>query len=152
MVQKIFWIDDDARSISYERDILVPDYFGIATVKIISFDCIDELMEYLWGNEIDINDIFVVDIMLISEYEIIFPGQKPIVIPYDLMAGATLYHEFLRKKYPKNPVVMYTSREHSSDIFKHIINDLRYGKDIFLVEKWKKDTDFIEILKKLVKK
>jgi len=151
-VQKLLWLDDDARSISHERDILIPDYFEIATIKIISFEKIDELLEYLWANTIHENDVFIIDIMLISEDEIMFPEEKTIFIPDDLMAGATLYQEFLRNKYPMNPIVLYTSREHDGDIFKTIKRDSRYGKNIYLIDKWKKDTEFIDILKKIIRK
>jgi len=151
-MQKILWLDDDARSISHDRDILIPDHFGVSAVNIFSFERIDELLEYLWANMLHDNDIFIIDIMLISEDEIFFPESKPIYIPDDLMAGATLYQEFLRKRYPNNPILLYTSREHDGNIFKAIEKDTRYGSSVFLVDKWKKDTIFIDVLKQLIRK
>jgi len=148
-VQKILWLDDESLSISFERDILIPDEIDV-TLKIVPFEKINELMEHIACKDIDINDIFIIDIMLISEEEIILPNEKSILIPNDLMAGATLYLEFLSDTFPDNPIVLYTSREHSGDIFKNIISDERYNNTLFLIDKWKKDTEFISVLKKLV--
>ena len=148
-MQKILWLDDESLSISFERDILIPDEIDV-TLKIIPFEKINELMEHIVCNDIDINDIFIIDIMLISEDKIILPDEKFILIPNDLMAGATLYLEFLSKTFPDNPIVLYTSREHSGDIFKNIISDERYNDTLFLIDKWKKDTEFISVLKSLV--
>lgn len=148
-MQKILWLDDESLSISFERDILIPDEIDV-TLKIVPFEKINELMEHIACKDIDINDIFIIDIMLISEEEIILPNEKSILIPNDLMAGATLYLEFLSDTFPDNPIVLYTSREHSGDIFKNIISDERYNNTLFLIDKWKKDTEFISVLKKLV--
>jgi len=148
-VQKILWLDDESLSISFERDILIPDEIDVA-LKIVPFEKINELMEYIYCNKIDFNDIFIIDIMLISEEEIILEKAKSIPIPNDLMAGATLYIEFLSDTFPDNPIILYTSREHSGDVFQHITNDERYEDTLFLIDKWKKDTDLISVLRSLV--
>jgi len=149
-VQKILWLDDESLSISFERDILIPDEIDMINTKIVTFEKINELMEYISLNRVNDNDIFIIDIMLISEESIILANSTTIPIPNDLMAGATLYMEFLSDTFPNNPIILYTSREHSGNIFQYITNDERYEDTLFLIDKWKKDTEFISVLKKLI--
>ncbi len=149
-MRKLLWLDDELVSISYEKDILIQDKFPNA-LNIITFEKIDELLEYLHTNEIDKKDILVIDIMLLLEYEFIVPNKEPILIENDLMAGTILYREYLKFAYPENPILLYTSRENEKEIFKHILDDKRYGISLFLIEKSKKDTLFLEIIEKLLK-
>jgi hypothetical protein len=149
-MQKILWLDDESLSISFERDILIPDEIDIIDLKIITFETISELMEYISCNEINSNDIFIIDIMLIEEEEIVFEDREVIPIPNDLMAGATLYIEFLSDLFSDNYIILYTSREHSGNVFQHIINDEHYEETLFLIDKWKRDTEFISVLKKIL--
>ena len=149
-MQKILWLDDESLSISFERDILIPDEIVDVELKIITFEKINELMEYTVSQEVGHRDIFIVDVMLIDEKEIVLRNSKTIPIPDDLMAGATLYIEFISEAYPNNPIILYTSREHSGNVFQHITNDKRYNDTLFLIDKWKKDTEFISVLKNLV--
>jgi hypothetical protein len=148
-VQKILWLDDESLSISFERDILIPDEIDKG-LEIIRFEKIDELMEHIFVKEIKVDDIFIIDIMLISEEKIVLPNSKSIIIPNDLMAGITLYMEFLSDAFPNNPIILYTSREHSGDVFQHITSDKRYKDTLFLIDKWKRDTEFIAVLKNLI--
>jgi len=144
------WLDDETLSISYERDNLIPKRFDMQILDIIGFETISELMEYLSQNSISEEDIFVIDIMLIFEEQILLPDNTSITIPDELMAGAILYSEYLKDKFPNNPIILYTSREHEGEVFKNIINDPRFEKSLFLVDKWQKDTKFIEVLEKFI--
>jgi len=152
-MKKLIWLDDDSISISYDKDVLLPKYFSDSSYKIEFFEKITEFMAFIYqhNKEIIDKDIFIIDIMLIDEDKIILPNSTSINIPDKLMAGVTLYTEYLKDAYPNNPTILYTSREHNDEVFYNIINDPRYGKTLFLIDKWKKDTAFIEILKKLIK-
>jgi len=59
-------------------------------------------------------------------------------------------HPIFGGHFPDNPIILYTSREHSGNIFQYITNDKRYKDTLFLIDKWKKDTEFISVLKKLI--
>jgi len=152
-MKKLLWLDDDPMSISYDKDVLIPEQFKECDFKIEFFEKISELMEFLYQNSktINSNDIFIIDIMLIDEEKIILPNSDTISIPDDLMAGATLYLGFLKNSYPDNPIILYTSREHQSEIFKNITSDPRFNNTLFLIDKWKKDTSFIETISKFLK-
>jgi hypothetical protein len=152
-MKKLLWLDDDPMSISYDKDALIPNEFDDCDFKIEFFEKISELMEFLYQNSktINSNDIFIIDIMLMDEEKIILPNSDTISIPDDLMAGAILYSEFLKDKYPDNPIILYTSREHQSEIFQNITNDPRFHSSLFLIDKWKKDTSFIEVISKFLR-
>ncbi len=147
-MQKLLWLDDEPFSISYEKDILIPEKFP--NIEILSFEKIDELLEYLYDNEIDKNDIFVIDIMLLFEDSFMTPQFEKKVIENDLMAGVILYREYLKKSYINNPILLYTSREHDRGIFKDIFEDNRYDKSLFLIEKAQKDTLFLDVLRRFI--
>ncbi len=147
-MQKLLWLDDEPYSISYEKDILIPEKFP--NIKIFSFEKIDELLEYLHDKELDENDIFVIDIMLLFEEGFMTPQFEKIVIENDLMAGVILYREYLKNNYIKNPILLYTSREHEKGIFKNIFEDKRYDESLFLIEKAQKDTLFLDVLRKFI--
>jgi hypothetical protein len=149
-MQKILWLDDESLSISFERDILIPDEMDSVALKIITFEKINELMEYITTSEVSVDDIFIIDIMLIAEEKIILSDGTVIPIPDDLMAGATFYTECLSNIFLDNPIILYTSREHSGNVFQNITSDRRYKNTLFLIDKWKKDTEFISVLKTLV--
>ena len=144
-MRKVLWLDDESVSISYEKDVLIEEKFP-NSFNILTFERIDELMEFI-SQEPEISDkvIFVIDIMLIDEEEFMTPQKEKIQIENDLMAGTILYRQYLKGAFTKNPIILYTSREHEKSIFKHIIEDERYEKTLFLVEKTKKDTLFLEI-------
>jgi len=149
-MQKLIWLDDEPESISYERDTLIPDKINMDNVEKISCENIDEFMESVFINGIKERDIFIIDIMLIGEKSILLPNDNSIEIPDDLMAGTILYTEFLRDRFPNNPIILYTSREHEGTIFDRFTRDKRYDKTLFLIDKWQKDTKFIEVLKKFI--
>jgi hypothetical protein len=150
-VQKIIWIDDVSESINYERNTLIPQRINTKNLEIHFYEQITELMEFLFENKINDDDIFIVDIMLMDEKNILLPNEEIIEIPDELMAGTILYSEYLKERYPNNPVILYTSREHEGRVFKNIKRDSRYEESLFLIDKWEKDTKFIEALNKLVK-
>lgn len=150
-MQKIIWIDDVSESINYERNTLIPQRVDTTNLEIHFHEQITELMEFLFEHEIKDNDIFIVDIMLINEKYILLPDEKIIEIPDELMAGTILYSEYLKEKFPKNPVILYTSREHEGRLFNKITRDPRYEESLFLIDKWEKDTKFIDVLKQLIK-
>ncbi len=147
-MQKLLWLDDEPFSISYEKDILIPEKFP--NIEIVSFEKIDELLEYLYAQEVNKRDIFVIDIMLLFEDSFTTPQQKNITIENDLMAGVILYREYLKSSYINNPILLYTSREHDRGIFNNIFEDDRYDKSLFLIEKAQKDTLFLDILRKFI--
>ena len=146
----ILWLDDEAASISYEKDVLIDEKFP-NKFKIVTFERIAELLEFIELEEVSDDDIFVIDIMLIDENGFKKPNEDKVIIENDLMAGAILYREFLKENFVKNPIILYTSREHDKSIFQHIVDDERYNKSLFLVEKTQKDTLFLEIIEKLIK-
>lgn len=150
-MQKIIWIDDVSESINYERNTLIPRRINTINLEIHFYEQITELMEFLFENEIQDDDIFIVDIMLMNEKNILLADEKIIEIPDELMAGTILYSEYLKEKFPNNPVILYTSREHEGLLFKNITRDSRYEESLFLIDKWEKDTKFIDVLKQLVK-
>jgi hypothetical protein len=150
-VQKIIWIDDVSESINYERNTLIPQRINTKNLEIHFYEQITELMEFLFENKINDDDIFIVDIMLMDEKNILLPNEEIIEIPDELMAGTILYSEYLKEKYPNNPVILYTSREHEGIVFNNIKRDSRYEESLFLIDKWEKDTKFIDVLKKLIK-
>jgi len=151
-MSKLIWLDDESMSISYDRDVLIPKIFGKSVKKIEFFENINELMAYIYQNKklINDNDIFIIDIMLTLEKHILLPDSTKISIPDNLMAGATLYTEYLKNTFPKNPTILYTSREHNEELFQNILNDTRYEDTLYLIDKWKKDTTFIQTLKKFI--
>ena len=150
-MRKVLWLDDEAVSISYEKDVLIDEKFP-NMFDIVTFERIDELLEFLDSEKsVDKNDIFVIDIMLIDEDEFLTPKREKIQIENDLMAGTILYRQYLKFAYPDNPIILYTSREHERSIFQNILDDNRYGESLFLVEKTQKDTIFLEIFEKLLK-
>jgi len=152
-MKKLLWLDDDPVSISFDKDVLVPDTFDASLYKVVYFEKIRELSEYLYqhSDEVTKEDIFVIDIMLYDEPEIILPDGTKVEVPDVLMAGTIFYTEYLKVWYPDNPVVLYTSREHQNEIFQNITSDPRFGESLFLVDKWKNDSDFIEVLGRLLK-
>ncbi len=150
-MRRVLWLDDEAVSISYEKDVLIDEKFP-NKFDIVTFERIDELLEFLDVDEkVDKTDIFVIDIMLIDEDEFVTPEREKIPIENDLMAGTILYRQYLKSAYPDNPIILYTSREHEKSIFQNILNDDRYGDSLFLVEKTQKDTLFLEIFENLLK-
>jgi len=149
-MRRVLWLDDEAVSISYEKDVLIDEKFP-NKFDIVTFERIDELLEFLDIEKVDKHDIFVIDIMLIDEDEFITPQREKIPIENDLMAGTILYRQYLKSAYPENPIILYTSREHEKSIFKNILDDERYGESLYLVEKTQKDTLFLEIFEKLLK-
>ncbi len=152
-MKRLIWLDDDSISISYDRDVLIPKNFNEDLYKVNFFEKITELMAFLYQHSKDIapTDIFIIDIMLIDERKILLPDSTSISIPDKLMAGVTLYTEYLKETYPNNPTILYTSREHHEEVFHNITNDPRYNDTLFLIDKWKKDSAFIDVLKKLIK-
>jgi hypothetical protein len=150
-MQKLLWLDDEPLTVSYEKNTLVPEHFDTKSFEILYFEKIAELMEYLYHHKLDAHDLFIIDIMLLFEKKMLLPDSTEVIIPDELMAGVTLYTEFLRHKYPQNPVILYTSREHDRRVFANIINDPRYGKTLFLIDKWQKDTKFLDILAHFMK-
>jgi len=150
-MQKIIWLDDEPESISYERDTLIPDKINMKNIETVSCEKIDEFMEYIQFNEIEYDDIFIIDIMLIGEESILLANDESIEIPDDLMAGTILYTEFLKENFLNNLIVLYTSREHEGELFNRLIRDERYNRTLFLVDKWEKDTKFIDVLKKFIR-
>jgi hypothetical protein len=151
-MKKLVWLDDSPESISYEKDVLVPEILKGYEYKINFFETIRELMEFLYHHAGEVRDegIFVIDIMLM-ENEMILPNGNEVEIPDELMAGTIVYIDYLRDAFPQTPVILYTSREHEGEIFQNIIHDPRYGETLFLVDKWKKDADFIGVIAKLLK-
>lgn len=150
-MRRVLWLDDETVSISYERDILIDEKFP-NQFNILTFERIDELLEFIDDHSpIDKSDIFVIDIMLIEEYEFKIPSGDKIPIENDLMAGTILYRQYLKDVFTENPIILYTSREHEKSLFQNIIDDKRYNKTLFLVEKTQKDTLFLEILDNLLK-
>ncbi len=148
----ILWLDDERESVSYEQEIEIPDRFSNIDIEIKSYEKIAELLEYLMtSKDIDYNVIFIIDIMLILEKSFKKPDGCKIEIKNDLMAGVVFYSEYLKDAYPLNPIILYTSREYEEDIFKPIVEDERYDKTLFLVEKAKKNRDFFSLLDKLIK-
>ena len=150
-MRKIIWIDDEMASISYEKNFLLPNNVDLSDAQIQYYEYIDELLEFLEDNEINDNDIFIIDIMLLDEFVINIDENTQIEIENDLMAGATLYTEFLQKKYPKNYYILYTSRENDKNIFKTLMGYDEYEKTLFVISKSQKDTKLISILSKLLK-
>jgi hypothetical protein len=148
---KLLWLDDEPLTVSYEKNTLVPEHFDSCDFEILYFEKIAELMEYLYHHKVHTEDLFVIDIMLLFEKEMLLPDSTQVTIPDELMAGVTLYTEFLRHKYPQNPVILYTSREHDQRVFANIISDPRYGETLFLIDKWQKDTKFLETLAHFIK-
>ena len=149
-MSKILWLDDESESVSYEQEIEIPDRYG--DVEIFGYEKINELLEYIVSeNSIHHEDIFIIDIMLIQEQGFIKPDGKHVGIENYLMAGTIFYREYLKDAFPLNPIILYTSREHEQNIFQSILEDERYDKNLFLVEKSKKDTQFFTLLDKLLK-
>ncbi len=148
-MRKVLWLDDEVVTISYEKDVLIqerfPDKFDIST-----FERIDELLEHICENGVGEDDIFVIDIMLIEEDEFKIPDGEKIIIENDLMAGTIFYRQYLKDKFKNNPIILYTSREHEKSLFQNILDDERYEKSLFLVEKPHKDTIFMDIFKRLL--
>ena len=147
----MIWLDDEPLTVSYDKNVLIPDRFDTDSFTIVYLEKIAELMEFLYHHTVTPDDLFIVDIMLLFEKEILTPDSRKIEIPDELMAGVTLYREFLRERYPQNPVILYTSREHDEKMFTHITSDPRFGKSLFLIDKWKKDTLFVDTLAHFLK-
>ena len=147
---KIVWLDDEPESISYEKNVLIPDKFSQKKIDIYLCETIDELLEKITQDDFDEKSILLIDIMLLSEESFTIPAGDKIPIENDLMAGTILYREYLRDNFPSNPIILYTSREHEKDIFNHITNDEKYNQTLFLLEKSKKDTDLLEVLSKFI--
>ena len=150
-MQKIIWVDDVIESINYERNTLIPQRINTENLKIYFYETIFELIEFLIEEKIYDRDIFIIDVMLIDEEEILLPNGMSVEIPDELMAGVTLYTSYLKEHFPNNPVILYTSREHEGRIFHNITRDTRYEKSLFLIDKWEKDTKFIDVIKTLIK-
>jgi len=151
-MKKILWLDDEPVSISYEKDVLIPDNFDDNLFEIKAFDMIDELLEYISKNKINKDDIFIIDIMLVGEERIITPKKDIIEIKNDLMAGATLYSDFFKENFPNNVFILYTSRENEEVIFQNIMHEPKFGKTLFMIEKSQKDTELLKILGKFLQK
>jgi len=143
----IIWLDDKPETVSFEIEHLEKNNENI-NIKL--FEKIDELLNYLENNKISQEEtIFIIDVMLINEKEIIFKDIN-ITIPVELMAGVTLVEECLDKYFSNIPTVIYTSRGgEDAEVFNRLQNNKRYNKNLFIIGKEDFDTTFKIVMTKL---
>ena len=141
---KILWLEDDLEAIEYEAYILLPEVFK--DLEVETFQTIANLIDYI--NQNDISDvIFLIDLMLIGESRYICLDKKEKFIKNELVAGYELYQTTLKNF--DNKVIFYTSRTKDKNL-DILFNDEKFNKTIFFIEKDKKDTELLKILKKIL--
>jgi len=145
----ILWLDDKPDSTHYERDLIKKNN---SDIKILPFKLIGKLLAYLddGNNSLDANNtIFIIDVMLVGEWQFTF-DDKTIPIHEELMAGVEFYENFLEKKYPTIPTILYTSRGGGDGIiFKRFVENNKYNKTLFIIGKEEFETEFKSSIKNL---